>query len=599
MAYIPPNTNGQATMANSSPVVIASDQSTLNVTASNLPSLVTEVPAPNASSSVTRVLGEDNVIAGFSSVGSSVLDAAFVQTPIVGTGVTYNQGSGSLNIVVGTTTNAEFLARSVATFKGSVKLKYGIIASQRIANNNLMIALADLVGEGLAYNIVSATLVDVTLTAHGFTSANVGQFMNIAGITGAAGIPLRYAIQSIPNANTIRFTVAGWPATGTGTCTLFGWNQIRNLYNGTTATAVAFDSQRNGWAAGDTTATINTTASPGTIVSNESTGKDVFLMDALRATSTTPTFATRASRYENMPDPNTTLYVFIWSYNGTTAPASSTTFTLSSLSVEEFANLPVYVQGVRSNGAQNSLPVTINSGTVTTVSTVTSVTLGNLGLPSLIADVASAAIITTTTTASLTPTFGCSYEVSIPVTLVSGTTPTLDVNIEESDDSGTNFFLVYSFPRITAAGIYRSPKLVLRGNRVRYVQTVSGTSPSFTRGINRLQSSDSPNRSISQLIDRSIVLTTLNSTTASINAQNCSSVQLQINIGTTTVAPVLQLEGSDDGGSTWYSIGTALTAVASSTVSLTTANVNAQLLRARASTAGTSTIAGYVLIKAF
>lgn len=31
MAYIPSNNNGQATMANSSPVVIASDQSTINV----------------------------------------------------------------------------------------------------------------------------------------------------------------------------------------------------------------------------------------------------------------------------------------------------------------------------------------------------------------------------------------------------------------------------------------------------------------------------------------------------------------------------------------------------------------------------------------
>lgn len=600
MAYIPPNPNGQAAMADSSPVVIASNQSTLPVTASNLPSLVTEVPAPNASSSVTRVVGQDNIIAGFSSVGSSVLDAAFVQTPIVGTGVTYNQGSGSLNIVAGTTTNAEFLARSVATFKGSVKLKYGIIASQRIANNNLMIALADLVGEGLAYNIVSATLVDVTLTAHGFTSQNVGQFMNIAGITGAAGVPLRYAIQSIPNANTIRFTVAGWPATGTGTCTLFGWNQIRNLYNGTTATAVAFDSQRNGWAAGDTTATINTTAGVGTIVSNESTGKDVFLMDSLRASSTSAGFTSRASRYENMPDPNTTLYVFIWSYNGTVAPASSTTFTLSSLSVEEFANLPVYVQGVRSNGAQNSLPVTINSGTITTVSTVTTVTLANLGLPSAIADVASAAITSTTTSGTITPSFGCSYQVAIPVTVVSGTNPTLDIDVQESDDSGTNWFTVYSFPRITTTGIYRSPKLPLRGNRVRYVQTVGGTTPSFTRAINRLQSSDSVNSSIAQLIDRSIVLTTLNSVTPSLNTQNGTAVQLQINIGATTTAPQLQLEGSDDNGLTWYSIGTPLTAVASSTVNfIATFPINSQLIRARVSTAGTSTIAGYVLIKAF
>jgi hypothetical protein len=563
MAYIPPNPNGRASMADSSPVV----------------------QSP-----------QDIIAAGFSSSGSSVIDAMFVQTPIVGTGVSYNQTSSALNIVAGTTTNAEFLAHSVLSFNGSMKLRYSIITSQRIINNNFIIALADLVGEGLTYNIVSSVLVDITLTAHGFTAQNVGQFMNIAGITGAAGVPLRYAIQSIPNANTIRFTVAGWPASGTGTCTLFGWNQVRNLFSGGSAVNAAFDSQRNGWAFGDTTVTINTTAGVGVVLSNEITGRDVFLMDSLRATSTAPTYTTRASRYEYIPDSTVDLYVFIWNYNGTTAPASSTTFTLGSISVENFTNTPVYIQGARANGTQNPLPVNINSGTLPIVSAVTN---GNLGFPVGVGDVPSATITTTTTTATIAPTNGCSYQVVIPVTVVSGTNPTLDVDIQESDDNGTNWFTVYSFPRITTTGAYRSPKIALRGRVFRYVQTVGGTTPSFTRGIQRLQCSDSPNTSISQLIDRSVVLTTLNSVTSSLNTQNGSVAQLVINIGATTIAPILQLEGSDDNGITWYSVGTPLTTVASSTVSLTNASINSQLLRARVSTAGTGTTAGYVLIKAF
>jgi len=563
MAYNPPNPNGLASQANSAPVV----QAPQNI-----------------------------VIAGFSSSGASVLDSVFVQTPIVGTGVTYNQASGSLNILAGTTANSEFLARSVASFTGSMKLKYGIIASQRAANNNFMVALADLIGEGLTYNIVSSVLVDVTLNAHGFTSVNIGQFMNIAGITGAAGVPFRYAIQSIPNANTIRFTVAGWPASGTGTCTLFGWNQIRNLFTGTTATSVLVDAQRNGWAVGDTTATISTTAGVGSIMSIEATGKDVFFMDSLRASTLTPAFTTRASRYENMPDPTTNLYVFIWSYNGTSAP-TATTFTLSSLSVEAFSNNPIYIQGFRSNGSQNAIPAQLQTGS----SAIGSINLANLGLPNAIADVASAAIIITTTSGPFTPTFGCSYQVSIPVTAVTGATPTMDVNIEESDDGGTNWFVVYSFPRITATGILRSPKLRLRGNRVRFIQTLGGASPSFTRSINRLQSSDSPDSTISQLIDRTIVLTTGNSVTASLNAQGCMNVQIVVNVGAiTTTAPQLQLEGSEDNGTTWYSIGSPLTAVASSTVSSTISTpTNAQLLRARVQVAGVGVTAGYVLIKGF
>jgi hypothetical protein len=274
---------------------------------------------------------------------------------------------------------------------------------------------------------------------------------------------------------------------------------------------------------------------------------------------------------------------------------------LAHLSVESFPNNSIYLQGVRSVGTANALPINVVSGTlptVTTVTTVSAVTSANLAFPGIIADVASAAITTTANTSALTPTFGCSYEVNIPVTAVTGTGPTLDVNVQESDDSGTNWFTVYSFPRITATGIYRSPKLPMTGNRVRYVQTVGGTSPSFTRAINRLQASDYV-ESIRQLIDRSVVLTTLNSATPSLNTQNCDAVQLVINIGAATTPPTLQLEGSDDNGSTWYSIGTALAAVASSTVQTHVANINSQFIRARVSAAGTGVTAGYVLIKGY
>ena len=107
-------------------------------------------------------------------------------------------------------------------------------------------------------------------------------------------------------------------------------------------------------------------------------------------------------------------------------------------------------------------------------------------------------------------------------------------------------------------------------------------------------------RRISQLIDRSVTLTTLNSTTPTINTQQAGNVQLVINVGAiTTTAPALQLEGSEDNGATWYAIGSPLTAVASSTVQVTVGNVNAQLMRARVSTAGVGVTAGYVLIKGF
>ena len=266
------------------------------------------------------------------------------------------------------------------------------------------------------------------------------------------------------------------------------------------------------------------------------------------------------------------------------------------------AAAPVVIQG-------GTLPAVTTVSTVTTVGTVSNITAGtittvsavtaaNLNIPGIIADVASAALTATATTAAFTPTFGISYEVNVPVTTVTGTNPTLDVSIEESDDSGTNWYKVYDFPRIIAAGIYRSPLLPLIGNRVRYVQTVGGASPSFTRAVNRLQSSQ-PQNAMRQLIDRSVSLTTLNSTTPSLNVQNSGNqLKLVINVGAiTTTAPALQLEGSEDNGTTWTSIGSPLTAVANSTVSSNFTGASWQLARARVSTAGVGVTAGFVLVK--
>lgn len=308
--------------------------------------------------------------AGFADVGASVLDSFFA-TPIVGSGVTYSQASGSLSVVSGVTANSEFLARSRSAWTGTMRLRFAVISSQRIANNNMVVMLADLIGEALAYTIVNTTTVDVNIPSHGFTALNVGQSIHIGGITGAAGVPGRYAIASIPNVNTVRFTVAGWPASGSGTCTVFGRNYVRNLFTGTTGSNVNFDAQRNGWATGDSVLGINTTLSPGTVVTNDLQGREVFFSNALRASVAQPTFSTNGSRYENIPDLSVPLYVFVWGYNGSTAPASTTTWSFSHLSVEDFPNASVFIQGARAMGAQNPIPVNLWNGGGTLATTTT------------------------------------------------------------------------------------------------------------------------------------------------------------------------------------------------------------------------------------
>lgn len=347
----------------------AATQATLAAINGKIADLATR-PLDNASpGQPVRAIGQEVWNVSFADSGASVLSSDFI-APIVGTGVTYNQTASSLNVVAGTSTNAEFLTRSTIAWRGSMRLKFGIVASQRIANNNFAVLLADLIGAGLSYTINSATSVTVTVPGHTFTSQSVGQFINLGGITGAAGVPGRYAIASVVAGTSITFTVAGWPVSGSGTLTLFGHSYVRNLFTGVTATNVAWDSQRRGWATGDTTATINTTASPGTVIHNELTGRECFLMDQLRATSTTPNVATRASRVENIPDDNLDLYIWIWNFNGTVAPASSTTFTIGFIALEKFANFPVYIQGFRALGDTNAPRVAI-SGVANGVSIAT------------------------------------------------------------------------------------------------------------------------------------------------------------------------------------------------------------------------------------
>lgn len=121
----------------------------------------------------------------------------------------------------------------------------GVNAAQaRIARfGSAVRGMALFVAGGLAYNIVNATTLDVTKTAHGFTAANVGQRMDWCALS-SVGVPQEVAIASIPNANTIRFTTVGNPASGSGTCSLTGWNKIEFNHTGTVATTVNINTRR-------------------------------------------------------------------------------------------------------------------------------------------------------------------------------------------------------------------------------------------------------------------------------------------------------------------------------------------------------------------
>ncbi len=255
--------------------------------------------------------------------------------------------------------------------------------------------------------------------------------------------------------------------------------------------------------------------------------------------------------------------------------------------------------------ADLSLPVNltasaiVNQGTAASVSTTSG--LGGWFIhPAItgIADVASAAITATATSSAISNSLGNGFQVTFPVTAVTGTSPTLDIRIEESFDGGTNWVTLYEMQRITAAGSYNTPILRASGRHIRYVRTIGGTSPSFTMSITRNVLPFIQADPRKRLVDRTIVPNTLNSVTPILFQGEANNIQLTVNMGAiTTTAPQFQVEGSEDGAN-WYAIGTPLLAVASNTVEVTVGK-SATFVRARVSTAGSGATLGYVSLKAW
>lgn len=316
---------------------------------------------------------------------------------------------------------------------------------------------------------------------------------------------------------------------------------------------------------------------------------------------------TTASRVSSQCPNDQKLYKLLLRFRNVTTPGSNTNVVIQRILVADNYEQRVQISSGEGDQIGNKAVGVNVTSAVAGVIQGTAVAAAATGIGWFVdpdnflsADIASAAITTTTTTAAITPkSAGGVAEINCIVTAVSGTSPTLDLSIDESDDGGTNWFRVYDFPRITATGAYRSPPLFLVGNRVRYVQTIGGTSPSFTRSVNRIVQGGTDTTRVNQIVDRTISLTALNSSTATLKTRGAKNVQLVINVGAATTAPILQLQGSDDNGATWYAIGSTLTAVASSTVQLTATDIHAELIRATVSTAGATVTAGYTLVKAF
>lgn len=341
---------------------------------------LTTPPQGNESGMLVRPIPQHIDRIGFTKALSNSVDSDWgTIVGGIGTGMDVDQTGGKLVVNSGTTARSETIIRSNEDWIGGIRLRARSTLSQRIANNNFFVELVDVIGDGLAYTISSATTIVVLFpSGHGFTAENVGQSMYL-GLFSGTGTFLsgRYPIASVSGDN-ITFTVSGFAA-GTGTCSAFGWNYYQLQYTGTTATVTNFDTQRNGYATGVSSPTTLTSASPGHMAII--TGNDLIATysDMLVASSAGVQINYRADRKENIPD-DKNLRLQIRIANGSTDPASTTTWTIGFVSVAHYANTDVSIQDVRpmNPGAplgvevlrSTTNAVTVSSGTVTTLTTL-------------------------------------------------------------------------------------------------------------------------------------------------------------------------------------------------------------------------------------
>jgi hypothetical protein len=340
-----------------------------------------EVPAEGVSAIPVRVAPLKTWRTTFSKVLSNSVDTSFFTLLQTGSGQSINQASGNLVITTGTTANAETVIRSKANWTDSYIMRYQTILSQRIINQNFIVEMVDIVGDGLSYTINSATSVTVTVPGSIFTAENVGHGLTIGVITGAAGIPMRGTIAST-TLTTVTLTVAGWPASGSGTCSLFGWNYHQFIYSGTTATNESYDAQRRGWNSGATTLTINTTATAGHLCQLYNDDNVALVSDALVASGTGYAMTQRGSRVVNLPSNDAEMYIQIRCLNGTTNPVSTTTWTIGTVGVEEFAPVSVDIHSAKQVGTGAGLQVAgavTVTGSATTTAAAATVMMGDVG----------------------------------------------------------------------------------------------------------------------------------------------------------------------------------------------------------------------------
>lgn len=291
----------------------------------------------------------------------------------------------------------------------------------------------------------------------------------------------------------------------------------------------------------------------------------------------------------------------------------NTEFRIHFIRIENEQNSVVEIAGGQGDNDQGlAVPVTIAANSLISLSQVAGTNVSSqltqaaqralgVAIPAVIAntDRTSGAATTSSNTGTVADDYGNAISAQVSVTTVTGTTPRMDIALQESFDNGTTWQDIYHVQRITGSGNYLVPYQLIGGRR-RWAWTLNGTSPSFTFAIVANRGNLGPSGILRNFFDYtsaangSINVNTLNSTTQSWFVEGCKEYTLSISVGAiTTTAPTLQFQTSPDNAN-WFNVGAPIVTTASTNMLQTYSNTPMRYARVVVTAAGTGATVNYI-----
>ena len=222
-----------------------------------------------------------------------------------------------------------------------------------------------------------------------------------------------------------------------------------------------------------------------------------------------------------------------------------------------------------------------------------------------VTDISGVTYTTSGNTGALTTTTHSSYSFQLWVGTVTGTSPTMDFKIQQSFDNSL-WTDLYHFPRITGSSQwFITPNLRVTGTWIRYVRTITGTTPSFAgTTVTRITRSGPDASDIKNFFDRTINLNSLNSVTGSYFVGGCDTIEMTVCTGSggTGTNPHISLQFSDDNlnWTTMLANGTIAGLAPSTCGTVSMSSYQPKYVRAIVTTAGSSGHnATYVCLKGY